>query len=92
MVCAIRSAMQTVDPEILPPYDETAICPKCGSDDVATLYSTWGMDTCYFMADGTWFHVRGEYLERACQRCIYKWPEQVKTPFSKEEERIGVRI
>lgn len=54
------------------PYDPKAKCPKCGGDDIATLYN----NGCTDCACG----VRGissgkKHICRHCCNCHHQWPE-----------------
>lgn len=61
----------------LPPFNDTATCPKCGHTEVKTSYSNGtalgGPKSCSYSCSerGT----RKEHLERCCERCSYSWPE-----------------
>lgn len=50
------------------PFDSTTLCPKCLSDQVASLYRP---------ALRSWEQgeYRGEHIERRCERCHYTWAE-----------------
>ena len=56
----------------LDPYNPEGMCPKCGGDDVSTLYAPSyqchhpGCTTCS----------KPERIERSCRRCRYQWNEK----------------
>lgn len=58
----------------LPPFDQDAVCRKCGHDQVVTIYAAKGCQyphVCGVPWNG------GEHLDRVCQRCHYQWAEAV---------------
>ena len=69
----------------LAPFDETAACPKCGSQDVNAYYheSTCGSShrsTCPVYCVGS--HLKrecceNEHIDRRCRRCGFAWAEAV---------------
>ena len=50
-------------------FDENAVCPKCGRDDVTTKYH----NPIHFMCH---CHETREHLHRTCARCGYSWHEK----------------
>jgi hypothetical protein len=59
----------------LPAYDPAATCPKCGGDDVRTVYvgshGSWTSPPCGLFGPDRY----AEHLDRICQRCHFVWPE-----------------
>lgn len=52
-----------------PVFDPAAVCKKCGSEDVSAIYREgWA-----YNRPGS---SEGEWIERACRRCQYRWPEE----------------
>lgn len=54
----------------LKPFDEGALCPKCGGRDVSFKYCMSAHSIDEYEAD-----VRTEHLHRQCARCGYEWLE-----------------
>lgn len=63
--------------EKLPPYTLEAACPKCGCDEVSTVYVRTPSYDCGYRSAVPHRRV-GEHLHRTCQRCRYDWPEAVR--------------
>lgn len=64
----------------LAPYDPTATCSKCGSDEVRTRHEgPIEQDPCWYdrkyNPPGKW--PAHEYQHRTCARCGYEWPQAV---------------
>lgn len=58
-------------------FDPDRVCPKCGHDDVGTLYLT---STAAFACRALRHqHLDREHLHRTCQRCRYEWVERPLT-------------
>ena len=56
-------------------YDETALCPKCGNEDVRVSYCERPRP-----ARACWPSIEaddkdGEHFHRKCSRCHYEWLE-----------------
>ena len=54
------------------PYNPQGRCPKCGYDDIATIYhkNAQYLSPC-------WCKVSVAHLCRCCRRCQYEWCEAV---------------
>jgi len=64
----------------LKPFNEKAICPKCGGDKIQTYHQgPIEDDPCWYDRKnkpvGKW--PKHEYLHRTCDRCKYAWPEAI---------------
>ncbi len=74
----------------LPPFSDSATCPKCGHGDVHVKYSvgrTSGFGSCNYYCP---LHGKfQEHLERVCQRCHYEWAEAVLAPTDGGEQTWG---
>jgi hypothetical protein len=56
----------------LPEYNPNSVCPKCGNEQVRTIYGNNGSLNLVN-------HYDGERLLRTCCRCAYSWNEGVVT-------------
>jgi hypothetical protein len=66
----------------LPPFDEKGRCPKCGGEDVRTIYQkdahcSHYPDRCVLNGLSEPACCKAEHLHRHCQRCRYWWAEAV---------------
>lgn len=72
----------------LPPFEETAKCPKCGHGDVKTIYHDRGMGGVCDRHGVRWDG--GEHLARVCQRCHYGWAEAcIEAPAPEAPGSVG---
>jgi predicted nucleic-acid-binding Zn-ribbon protein len=53
------------------PFDENAVCPKCGHTDIAVFYYRGQSETSICPV----LHRHEEHLHRSCRRCHYSWAE-----------------
>jgi hypothetical protein len=66
----------------LPPFDELAVCAKCGSQDVNAYYhpdTHSGSTTCPVYMWGSHLDrtcCTAEHIDRRCRRCGFTWAEQ----------------
>ena len=62
---------------MLPPFNASATCPKCGHGDISTGYvrshRAWESPECSL----TYPAKHTEHLDRHCQCCHYVWAEAV---------------
>lgn len=76
------------------PFTDGATCPKCGHDDVRTRHhgqtcgQSWSSSAPCKWNDDHAIRKVGEppprccsleHLDRTCERCLYTWPEAVKS-------------
>ena len=77
--------------EMLPPYNATASCTKCGGKEIGTWYcakDTWvqsdGERRCSRGSGDPAWTAEHEHLHRSCARCRYGWVEGIITPGAEE--------
>ncbi len=58
----------------LRPFNQDAVCPKCGSSDVYVSHRPNGRDCSYPRRCGM-SQFDGEHMDRGCRRCGYVWAE-----------------
>ncbi len=63
------------------PFDATAKCPKCGSDNIHTSSCPGGQERLYGkLCDSDTPAYKFEHLHRRCERCGYEWLEATIPP------------
>jgi hypothetical protein len=61
---------------LIPPFDESATCPKCGSGDINTRHIVKGGRNHFWRPGcGLWSMSDPEHMDRHCRRRGYEWAE-----------------
>ncbi len=67
----------------LKPFKANPVCPKCGGNDVDTLYHEYSASSAIDVGELCHKYKNdnqdiGEHLHRTCKYCKYEWLEKVK--------------
>ncbi len=57
-------------------FSASAVCSKCGHDDISVIYRQSGYECSYPRPCGM-SQFDGEHMDRSCRRCGYSWAESV---------------